>query len=121
MLFKGSFELDVNGTKRGFKFGMLATDYFCREENIKLSEMQDRLSNPSPQTAINCAYAAAKAYTESKGEDFSFSRGQVADWLDDVGVEKFYEKITECLQVYQDKQELAKNGQAPKKKGQSGS
>lgn len=102
MLIKGIFEYEIGGKKRGFKFGMLASDYFCQEENITLAQMQDRLLNPTPKTAINCAYAAARAYCESKEIDIDFKRADVADWLDEIGVIKFFESIYKTLEVYQE-------------------
>jgi hypothetical protein len=101
MLFKGTVELEVAGVKRGFKFGMLASGYFCEEEKITLKEMTDRLQNPTPITAINCLYSAAKAYCVSKEVEITFKAHDVADWIDELGLDTVFDMIFKSMQVYQ--------------------
>jgi hypothetical protein len=113
MLVKGTFEFELSdGSKKYFKFGTLASEIFCEEEGItSFSQMQERLTNPGPKTAINVALASAKAYYESKNQEIDFNRGDVSDWLDEIGVEKFFEKIYASMSVYKDKfdKEVVKN------------
>jgi hypothetical protein len=105
MLVKGTFEFElIDGSKKYFKFGTLASELFCEEEGISsFAQMQERLTNPGPKTAINCALSAAKAHCISKDQAIDFNRGDVSDWLDEIGVEKFFEKIYASLSVYKDK------------------
>ena len=116
MLIRGQFELEAGGKNRGFKFGILASEYFCEMENITLKEMEGRLQNPTPKTAINVAVAALRSYNESHGISEVVKRSDVADWLDEIGIDKFFAKIEECLQIYHDhadKEEAEKNVLAP--------
>jgi hypothetical protein len=113
MLVKGIFEFDLsNGEKKYFKFGTLASELFCEEEGItSFTQMQERLTNPGPKTAINCALSTAKAYKMSKGQEVDFTRSDVSDWLDEIGMENFFAKIYASMAVYKDKsEELIKNG-----------
>lgn len=114
MLFKGTTEIEVLGVKHGLKFGMLASGYFCEEEGITLKQMFQRLTEPTPMTFINCIFAAARSYNESKKLPVDFDVSDVSDWIDEVGVNKISEIIFECMQVYEDKQE--KNAEPREKK-----
>jgi hypothetical protein len=104
MLFKTTVEIDVDGVKRGLKFGMLASGYFCEEEKITLKEMTDRLQEPTPWTAINCIYAAAKAYNISNKLPVDFTQTEVADWIDTLGIQPVFEMIYKSMQTYQEKE-----------------
>lgn len=114
MLFKGIAEIEVNGVKRGLKFGTLASGYFCEQEGVSLKGMAERMENPTPLTFIRCIYGAARAYNESKGMPVDFTPAHVSDWIDDIGIEKVSDIIFSAMQVYEDKAE--KNGIAPETK-----
>lgn len=105
MLFKGIAEIEVSGVKQGLKFGMLASGYFCQVEGITLKGMTEQLKNPTPLTFVNCVFGAAKSFNESKGLPVDFTVSQVADWIDEIGIEKISEIIFGAMQVYEDKQE----------------
>jgi hypothetical protein len=122
MIFKKTFEFEIDGETIGFKFGMAASAYFCEMEGVTLSSMQNKLADASPTTAIHCAMAAARSYNESHGVKKEVTFGQAADWLDTIGVDKFFLKIFSQLEVYQDQQdkEEAKNQEAPMIAGQNG-
>lgn len=111
MLFKGTAEIEVSGVKRGLKFGMLASGYFCEKEGITLKQMTDQLSNPTPFTFVNCIFAAARSYNESKELPVDFTVSQVADWIDEIGVDRISEIVFTAMQVYEDKNE--KNALTP--------
>lgn len=115
MIYKGTFELEINGVKRGFKTGTLASGYFCEEEKITLKEMMERLTNPTPLTTVNLGYAAARSYCESKKIDIDFTKSDVADWIDDYGLIEFLNKVLESMQSYQDKEKEPKNVITPEK------
>lgn len=66
-----------------------------------MKEMAERLSNPTPLTAINCMYAAAKAYNVSKKEPVNFTPEEVADWIDELGIDKAFEMIFNSMKVYE--------------------
>jgi hypothetical protein len=100
MLYKGITEIEVSGKKQGLKFGMLASGIFCQTEGVTLKEMTVRLQNPTPFTAINCVYSAAKAFDKSKKIDSNYTPEDVADWIDEIGIDKIFEIILSSMNVY---------------------
>jgi hypothetical protein len=103
MLFKGTTEIEVNGTKIGLKFGTLASGYFCEQEKITLAEMMDRLNKPTPLTLVNCMYSAAKAYCDSKAHTCKYTPSDAGDWIDEIGLDKATKIIYGLMEVYEEK------------------
>jgi hypothetical protein len=119
MFYKGIFEIEVDGVKRGFKTGTLASAYFCAEEGVKLKSMTESLQDPSPMTVINMGYAAARAFNESKKLPVDFTKDDVSDWIDSYGLIEFLNKIFESMKAYEEKESPEKNQPAPNE-GQTG-
>lgn len=79
--FKGVVEVEILGSKRGFKFGMAAMVQLCQLEGTNLKGVQERLSSAELSTMVNLLYAAAVQYAKlSKTEVPTFE--EVANWLD---------------------------------------
>ena len=113
MIYKGIFEIEVNGEKKGFKTGTLASAFFCQEEGITLNQMANRLQDPSPMTAINLGYAASKAFHHFKQIPFKHTKEEIADWIDEVGIVEFLKMVLDSMITYQPKGEEEKNALAP--------
>jgi hypothetical protein len=123
MIRTGEVEIEVGGVKRYLKFGVLASGYFCKEENISLKEMTKRLSDPTPITAINCVFSAAKAYNAIKKIPVDFTQEDVSVWIDEIGLEKTFDIIYDTMSTHEDKdkpKEDEKNQIAPDEPGQIG-
>lgn len=102
MLFKAEIVKDIAGVKRGFKFGMLASGYFCESEGITLKQMTERLSDPTPNTLVNCFFSAAKAYNKYKKVAIDFDTDEVALWIDEVGIEEMSKILYEAMATYKE-------------------
>jgi selenocysteine lyase/cysteine desulfurase len=116
MFVKKTVEFEVNGEKIGFKFGMLASEYFCEMENVTIRQMQKRFEDPTPNTMIHMAMAAARSYNEGNGIEKQLTKSMVADWIDEIGIDEFGKVVYGHHETYQDKEqkeELEKNVIAP--------
>jgi hypothetical protein len=119
MLFKGEYTMKLRGKDINLKFGVLSSAFFCEEEKITLSGkkkrdaagnvievieegMSERLQNPSPMTFINVFYAAAKAYNQRKGLQIDFTKEDVADWIDEIGLEEAAGILERAMQTYEE-------------------
>lgn len=92
-------EIEVNGVKRGFKFGTYSMAITCKEEKCSVTELGNRLEKAEEnlETILNFMYGAAVAYQKSKKLEVDFTPVDVADWLDVIGLEKSMLIIAEGL------------------------
>lgn len=115
---KGITEFEVSGVKRGFKFGTYALGITEKEEERPVSEILRQLEpkgvSLSILTLLNIFYGAAVAYSESKKQTQDFVKSDVSDWLDELGLEKVYEMLTNGMQQY-----VPKNLQSPAEIGEN--
>jgi hypothetical protein len=122
-MHKGVFEFEVGEpkVKRGFKFGTYAFAIACEKDKCILSEILHRIGvgvDPS-QARINIMsllhvfYGAAVHYTVSKKIKQDFDTSDVSDWLDELGLDKVNEILTEGLTQYAPKNStsLAETGE----------
>lgn len=107
----GVFSFDINGKKRGFKFGTYGYAEACEKENCDLDELLARVGfgqvkrKPKLKAIIHLYYGAAVQYAEDNGQDIDFSVANVAGWLDYLGAERIQQMLLEGI-----KQPEIKNG-----------
>lgn len=111
----GVFSFDINGKKRGFKFGMYGYAEACEKENCDLDELFERIGlreyedkkirKPKLKAIIHLYYGAAVQYAEDNNQEIDFSVSNVAGWLDYLGADRVQKMMIEGL-----KQPEIKNG-----------
>lgn len=113
--YKGIIELDVSGSKVGFKFGIRSMTLFCESQKINIKESQKYLEYAAKDTnmgvIISFYHSAAVAYARlmKKPEP---SLDEVFAWVDEVGMDAMEKKISEVHKI--------PNEEAPMQAGQSG-
>lgn len=113
---KGVFEFEVDGKKRGFKFGTYAFAVACEKEGCSINELQKRIgdSNLNIMVLLHLFYGAAVHYAAHKKIEVDFTTSEVSDWLDELGYGKVTEILNSGLNVYQ-----PKNSTSPQEKGET--
>jgi hypothetical protein len=104
----GIFELEINGKKRGFKFGTWAIAIACEMHGKPQSELYKDLGWGSNQEVdlkalMHMFYGAAVHYCDSKQIKVDFTPADVSDWLDEVGLEKTMEMFVAGFQSHESK------------------
>ena len=107
MIGKGIFEIEVNGEKVGFKFGMLASAHTEKISGMGIFEVFKEMGEGKMLPVLHYFYGGAVAYALSKGHKEP-NIDQVSDWIDVIGFSEAIRIYTESIQTY-----LPKNGQAP--------
>ena len=104
---KGIFEFEVNGIKRGFKFGTYALAIAQERDGCELSTLFQRIGygkmegrNVNVMSLLNIFYGAAVHYAESKRQEIDFSASDVSDWLDEMGLEKTNNMLASGLETF---------------------
>ena len=110
---KGIFEFEISGQPRGFKFGTYAFSIACeRDGNCDLNELFKRCGfaykvdgglksdSPNLKTLLHLFFGAAVHYAEHKRHSLDFTLSDVSDWLDEIGLEKLTDMITEGSSQY---------------------
>lgn len=104
--YKGLFEIEVNGKKRGFKFGMGAFAQLSRIEKISIDAVTKLIISGDLQAQLTLLYAAAVQYAKLNKQQEP-TQEQVNDWVDHVGIDKFIEAINNAFKT-------SPNAEAPK-------
>jgi hypothetical protein len=99
-MYKGQFQFEVSGVKRGFKFGTLSNALFCQTEGIKPKDIQDRILNDDAFIDIDYSYYAALAYCQINKIEVDFSKADVSCWIDEIGVTRLGEMLQEAFKSY---------------------
>lgn len=114
---KGIFEFEVNGVKRGFKFGTYGISISCEKEDCTVDELFRRCGmpymakdtngndvvkadNPKLKSLLHLVYGAAVHYAEDKNISTEFKVSEVSDWLDEIGEEKLKPMLVSGLSQY---------------------
>lgn len=121
---KGIFEFEVNGEKRGLKFGTYGLGVACDKEKCSVDVLYKRIGQPyiegegenktvkrdpvNLMALLHLFYGAAVHYAESVKREVDFSASDVSDWLDALGVDRVNEIMTEGLNQY-----IPKNSKSP--------
>ncbi len=113
MIGKGVFEVEADGEKIGFEFGMWASS--CTEEvsGLTIFEIFKKIGEGRQRPMIQYFYGGMMAYNEFRGIQKEIKLPDVAKMLEKIGAEK-------AVQIYLDsiKSYTTKNGKAPKETGQ---
>jgi hypothetical protein len=96
--YKGILKLDILGSQRGFKFGTMQAALFCKELNVKLSDMSNLLDGSDIEAQIVWYWSAAVAYSRLFKEPEP-SKDEVAAWIDTYGYEKMEAETIETNKV----------------------
>lgn len=111
-MFDGIQEVEVNGVKRGFKFGPLAIAIGEREDGCKAGELFKKISEGDQLAILNLFYGAAVNYCKAKKAAVEFTASDVADWVYEMGIEKAMAVYSAGLSAFTEK-----NLKAPAKTG----
>lgn len=106
---KGIFKIDET---KGFKFGTYAFAVACEQDKCTLSEILKRIGIPYEQDGVkkvdpvnimsllHIFYGAAVHYAQSQKRKIDFQPSDVSDWLDELGLEKVNQILSEGLNQY---------------------
>jgi hypothetical protein len=122
---KGIFEFEIEGKKRGFKFGTYAFAVACDQDKSVLSDLLKKIGVPyevdgekradpvNIMSLLNVFYGAAVHYAKHKKQGVDFTPDEVSDWLDELGLEKVNGYLQEGLNQYSPKNStsLAEKGE----------
>lgn len=106
-------EVEINGVKRGFKFGTYTFKLITEITGITdVNEIFGSLSGQNLGFLPAFYFACAKHYSLSNKQPVDFTEVDVADWIDEMGVEKAHEVLSELVKAY-----TVKNQKAPQEPG----
>jgi len=114
MVSTNEFEFEVDGVRRGFKFGTYALRVISKETGIAdIKEIFKRIEQGDLDVLGKFYYGSAVHYAKSKtpklkDEDIDFDEVAVSDWMDMIGQDKIAEMTLQLLESYQ-----PKNSQPP--------
>lgn len=130
MKYQGIFEYDVEGVKRGFKFGTYGISIACEKEDcavdvlyrrcgmpyvIKNTDGKEEIKADTPKlkSLLHLIYGAAVHYAEDNNLPIDFKVSHVSDWLDLIGEEKVKQMLSAGLLQYVPKnlKSLAETGE----------
>lgn len=94
--YKGIIELESNGVKRGFKFGLRSMTLFCESQGICFKDSKEHLEKASKDgnmgVIVSFYHAGAVAYARlAKIPEPSLD--EVFAWVDEIGMGKLDAEI----------------------------
>lgn len=107
--------VEINGVKRGFKFGPRSVALAEREDGCKGGELFKKMQQGDQLAVLNMFFGAALDYANVNKLTVDFNSSDVADWVYIMGVEKSTEILASGLQSYNEK-----NRKAPQETGPTG-
>lgn len=119
---KGVFKIDET---RGFKFGTYAFAVACEYDKCSVSDILKRIGIPyevdkqtkadpvNIMSLLHLFYGAAVHYAKSNRLSQDFNTSDVSDWLDELGIEKVSQILSNGLNQYSPKNSnsLAETGE----------
>lgn len=96
--YKGVFEIEVLGRKRGFKFGMGAFAHLARIEKCSIDAATNLIVSGDLQAQLTLLYTAAVQFARLNKQEEP-TQEEVNDWVDHVGLEKFIEAINSAFRT----------------------
>lgn len=114
-MFDGIQEVEIKGTKRGFKFGPLAVAIAEKEDGCKAGELFRKIEQNEQLAVISLFYGSAVEYCKVKSIKQDFTISDVAEWLEEIGADKLSEIFIEGMKAYTEK--VSKNLKAPVQTG----
>lgn len=107
--------VEINGVKRGFKFGPRSVALAEREDGCKAGELFKKMQDGDQLAVLNMFYGAAVDYANVNKKTIDFNSSDVADWVYDMGFDKAMDILNVGLKSYNEK-----NRKAPQEAGQIG-
>lgn len=104
--YKGIFETEVAGKKRGFKFGMGAFAQLSRIEKCSIDAATKLIISGDLQAQLTLLYTSAVQYARLNKQEEP-TQEQVNDWVDQIGLDKFIDAINKAFRT-------SPNEEAPK-------
>jgi hypothetical protein len=106
----GIIEIDINGQKRGFKFGTYTFKVIREISGVDTIEgvFTTLTKSNNAEFIVSFVQACAIHYAKEKGLDTKITDMQVSDWIDEMGLVNCRLMITELIRAY-----TAKNLPAP--------
>jgi hypothetical protein len=95
-------DFEINGKKRGFKFGTLAVRMIMELRGLNsINDLIIRMSNAAdiPFT-LDILYCAAKSWCMAKKVEIDFTQEDVADWMDEIGLDEATSIINKAFTQY---------------------
>ena len=103
-------KIAIGGEMRPIHFGFAALSQWCDLSGLGLHELSNVGENISLTDAINLIYVGLKHGARKSKEDFKYTSDDVADWIDDEGMDVF----NECMEIFSE--QMAKMKPEEKKK-----
>ena len=117
MKHTGIFEYEVEGVKRGFKFGTYGISIACEKEGCDVGTLYKKCGvpyldknekgepvvksdMPNLKSLLHLVYGAAVHYAEDNDLPINFKVSNVSDWLDILGEEAIKPMFTHGLKQY---------------------
>lgn len=102
-------EFEIGGKRRGFKLGTYTFKLINQVTGTKsIEEVFDKMKSKDSDFNLSVYFCCAKHYAMSNKQPIDFEEVDVADWIDEVGLDKMSEITAELFKVY-----LLKNLKAP--------
>jgi hypothetical protein len=102
-------EFEVFGKTRGFKLGTYTFKLINQEAGTKtVEEVFEKLKEKREDFACTFYWCCAKHWAMSAKQDVDFSEVDVADWLDELGLEQMQTISAQLFKTY-----ITKNLKAP--------
>lgn len=108
MIGGGVYEVEIDGEKFGFEFGMLASSYTEEVAGLSIFEVFQKIgTGRSTKSLLHYFYGGAKAYNEFRDIDDKVSVATVSKLVERIGLEKASDIYLKSIATY-----LPKNGKA---------
>lgn len=108
-------EVEINKVKRGFKFGTYTFKIITQLTGISdVGQVFGKLEGKDLGFMVTFFLACAKHYSLSMKQEVNYDEMEVGEWIDEIGLPKAEEILTELIQTY-----TLKNQRAPQEPGQS--
>lgn len=101
-------EFEVFGKIRGFKFGTYTFKLINQATGTKtVQDVFTKLNEHDEGFTCTFYFCCAKHWAMSKKQEVDFDEVEVADWLDELGMDKVRETTTELFKAYISKNQIA--------------
>lgn len=120
----GNIEFEIDGVTRGFRFGTWAVNIISKEsgerdikkifQKIQGYEVKNEKGeviervHPDTDMILTFFFGCASHYADHKKQKVDFRPVDVADWLDELGLEKINEMTLQLFDMY-----IPKNSNPP--------
>lgn len=102
-MIDGIQEVEVDGVKRGFKFGARAIALAEREDGCKAGELFKKMDQGDQLAILNIFYGAALDYCCVKKIPVDFNSSDVSDWVYLMGIDTSMGILSKGLHTYLEK------------------